>query len=78
VFAGWALVEGGAGASHDHSQQIIEIMRDATCQNTDALQFLCLPQAFFGFSALGNVPANANHAYRAAVIAVSFEEDPPV
>jgi hypothetical protein len=33
-------------------------MRDATCQEPNTLQFLCLPQTFFRSCALGDVTQN--------------------
>ena len=53
-------------------------MGDATRQKTDALQLLHLPHAFLGIPAFGDLPAHANKADRAPVIARILEVDPPV
>jgi hypothetical protein len=78
MFASWALGEDEAGAAHNHGQEIIEIVRDATRQQTNALQLLRLPQAFFDLPPLGDLHAHANEADRVAAIVVAFGKYPPI
>ncbi len=51
--------------THDYGKDIVEVMRDATCQLTDGLHLLRLSELFVREHSLGNICCGANPVFGA-------------
>src|SRR5438874_967349 len=58
-FDGWVIrrkqILGQTGVADHTHQQVVEVVRDAARQQSEALQLLRLPEALLGLLALGNI-----------------------